>query len=121
MRVEFEHAIVFGTFGEALSMRRGKSSWGPLLKGRTATSGRCASSHKNCLSIKTHQYDAPTLGVSAFISESAAKTSCVGDLCEWGANKKEFLSELSQENARIIRSRLDLSRMNLGERYAMGS
>lgn len=31
MRVEFEHAIVFGTLGEALSMRRGKSGWGNLL------------------------------------------------------------------------------------------
>lgn len=31
MRVEFEHAVVFGTFGEALSMRRGKSGWGRLL------------------------------------------------------------------------------------------
>jgi len=32
MRVDFEHAIVFGTLGEALSMRRGKSGWGQLLK-----------------------------------------------------------------------------------------
>ena len=32
MRVEFEHAIVFGTLGEALSMRRGKSGWGNLLR-----------------------------------------------------------------------------------------
>ena len=32
MRVEFEHAIVFGTFGEALSMRQGKSGWGNLVR-----------------------------------------------------------------------------------------
>lgn len=31
VRVEFEHAIVFGSLGEALSMRREKSSWGNLL------------------------------------------------------------------------------------------
>jgi hypothetical protein len=30
LRVEFEHAIVFGTFAEALSMRRSKSGWGDL-------------------------------------------------------------------------------------------
>src|SRR5262249_4958194 len=32
MRVEFDHAIVFGTFGEALFMRRGKSGWGQFVK-----------------------------------------------------------------------------------------
>ena len=32
VRVEFEHAIVFGTFGEAFSMRRSKSGWGKLLR-----------------------------------------------------------------------------------------
>jgi hypothetical protein len=31
IRVEFEHAIVFATFSEALSLRRSKSGWGKLL------------------------------------------------------------------------------------------
>jgi hypothetical protein len=31
IRVEFEHAIVFATFSEALSLRRSKSGWGELL------------------------------------------------------------------------------------------
>lgn len=32
LRVEFEHAIVFGSLPEALSMRDGKSGWGQLIK-----------------------------------------------------------------------------------------
>ena len=32
LRVEFEHAIVFGTLGEAISMRRGKDGWGAFLQ-----------------------------------------------------------------------------------------
>lgn len=31
LRVEFEHATVFGSFVEALSLRKGKTSWGALL------------------------------------------------------------------------------------------
>src|ERR1700732_2125721 len=31
MRVEFEHAIAFSTFSEALSLRRNKSGWGKLV------------------------------------------------------------------------------------------
>lgn len=31
MRVEFEHAIFFGSLSEALSMRRGKESWGKFV------------------------------------------------------------------------------------------
>ena len=32
LRVEFEHAIVFGSLAEARSIRDGKSNWGRLLK-----------------------------------------------------------------------------------------
>jgi hypothetical protein len=32
LRVEFEHAIVFGSLAEARSIRDGKSNWGCLLK-----------------------------------------------------------------------------------------
>jgi len=31
MRVEFEHAVVFGSFVEARNLREGKNAWGRLL------------------------------------------------------------------------------------------
>lgn len=32
LRVEFEHATVFGSFAEALSLRKGKTSWGAFVR-----------------------------------------------------------------------------------------
>ena len=122
MRVEFEHAIAFSTFSEALSLRRNKSGWGklvgiePLRPDDVLHPCRIVYQLKSSSKMRQRWEFRDT-----FKKVLGKDRGLVSDAVRLG--KRVFLSELSAASARVIQNKLDLKpgefwrAVRRGERY----
>lgn len=107
MRVEFEHAIVFGTFGEALSMRRGKSGWGNLLSIEPLRSDDVLHPTRIVYQLKaTNRMRQRWEWRDSFRNVLGKDRRLVTLAMQ--LKKSDFLERLTTEDVRIIQRKLDL-------------
>ena len=122
LRTEFEHAIVFGSFAEALSMRAGKSGWGRLINIEplrpddflhpTRITYQLKSSSKMRQRWEFRDSFKQILGSRRCLVTEAMRFT-----------KRRFLNSVNESDTRIIRQKLNLSPVEFwravrnGERY----
>jgi hypothetical protein len=107
LRVEFEHAIVFATIGEAISMRRGKSGWGQVINVEplrptdwlhpTRITYQLKASNKMRQRWEFRDTFRNVLGKNRRLVTLAMQL-----------NQKDFLARLGADDTQIIRRKLDL-------------
>lgn len=125
LRVEFEHAIVFGSLAEARSIRDGKSNWGCLLKIEPL---RCDDFlHPTRI---TYQLKASSRMRQRWEFRDSFKRILGRDRRLVGEalrlTKKSFLEAIGESDCRAIRQRLNLQpdefwrAVRNGERYGEG-
>lgn len=107
MRVEFEHAIVFGTFGEALSMRRGKSGWGQFLNIEPLRPGDVLHPTRIVYQLKATNKMRQRWEFRDTFRNVLGKGRRLVTLA-MQLKKSEFLERLTSEDVRIIKKKLDL-------------
>ena len=105
--MEFEHAIVFGTFGEALSMRRGKSGWGQFLKLEPLRPDDALHPTRIVYQLKSTNRMRQRWEFRDTFRNVLGKDRRLVTLA-MQLNKSEFLGRLTAEDVRIIQKKLDL-------------
>lgn len=125
MRVEFEHAIVFSTFSEALSLRRSKSGWGTLLRIEPLRVDDALHPTRIVYQLKPSSTMRQRWEFRDTFKNILGKDRrLVGDAMR--LRKRDFLAQLTEASARIIRNQLDLEPeefwrvVRQGERYGPG-
>jgi len=107
MRVEFDHAIVFGTFGEALSMRRGESGWGQFVKVEPLRSDDILHPTRIVYQLKATSKMRQRWEFRDTFKNVLGKDRRLVTLA-MQLKKSEFLERLTGEDVRIIQKKLDL-------------
>lgn len=107
MRVEFEHAVVLGTFGEALSMRRGKSGWGQFLKIEPLRPDDVLHPTRIVYQLKATNKMRQRWEFRDTFRNVLGKDRRLVTLA-MQLKKSEFLERLTGENVRTIQKKLDL-------------
>ena len=107
MRVEFDHAIVFGTFGEALSMRRGKSGWGQFVKVEPLRSDDALHPTRIVYQLKATSKMRQRWEFRDTFKNVLGKDRRLVTLA-MQLKRSEFLERLTGEDVRIIQKKLDL-------------
>lgn len=122
MRVEFEHAIVFSTFSEALSLRRSKSGWGTLLRIEPLRVDDALHPTRIVYQLKSSSTMRQRWEFRDTFKNILGKDRrLVSDAMR--LRKRDFLAQLTEPSARIIRNQLDLRpeefwrAVRQGERY----
>jgi|SRR5215468_4753332 len=107
MRVEFEHTVVFGTFGEALSMRRGKSGWGQFVKVEPLRPDDVLHPTRIVYQLKATNKMRQRWEFRDTFRNVLGKDRRLVTLA-MQLKKSEFLERLTREDVRIIQRKLDL-------------
>lgn len=107
MRVEYEHAIVFGTIAEAISMRRGKKAWGKFLKIEPLRPDDTLHPFRITYQLKASNKVRQRWEFRDTLKNVLRRDRRLVTLA-MRLNRKEFLERLTPEEMRIIRQKLDL-------------
>lgn len=107
VRVEYEHAIVFATLSEALSLRRSKSGWGKLLSVAPLRPDDRLHPTRIVYQLKASSKVRQRWEVRDTFKRILGKDrGLVNDAVR--SNKAEFLEQLDPSKRRIIWARLEL-------------
>src|ERR1041385_6794145 len=104
---EFEHAIVFSTFSEALSLRRSKSGWGMLLRIEPLRVDDALHPTRIVYQLKPSSTMRQRWEFrDTFKNLLGRDRRLVSDAMR--LRKRDFLAQLTEASAQIIRNQLDL-------------
>jgi len=107
LRVEFEHAIVFATLTEALSLRKSKSGWGSLIRIEPLRPDDFLHPSRVVYQLKPSSKILQRWKARDSLRQILGKyRSLVSDAMRW--TKREFLELLQEDSKRIIREWLEL-------------
>lgn len=107
LRAEFEHAIVFGTIAEAISMRRGKNAWGQFLQVEPLRADDVLHPTRIVYQLKATNRMRQRWEFRDTFRNVLGRDRRLVTLA-MKLNRKEFLARLTAGDVRIIEKKLDL-------------